>query len=78
MVELSGEYLTPTATAEYLHMSEFTLQRHRMNGTGPTYIKLGHRTLLYRKADVDDWMTARRCDRTKPIDLGELELDGPP
>jgi hypothetical protein len=75
MAELAaGEYMTPTGTAEYLHTSEWTLQRWRMNGTGPTFIKVGHRTLLYRKADVDDWLTARRFDSTKPIDLDELGL----
>ena len=47
------QFLTPRALAERWHVSEKTLERWRMHGTGPAYCKIGGR-VLYALAQVQD------------------------
>jgi hypothetical protein len=46
---LHAQYLIPPRTA----------QRWRQDGTGPKFIRLGRRRVIYRVADVEEWLTAR-------------------
>jgi predicted DNA-binding transcriptional regulator AlpA len=41
--------------AEYLALSVKTMQGYRTRGGGPVYLKLGSRTVRYRKSDLDAW-----------------------
>jgi excisionase family DNA binding protein len=41
--------------AHLLSISERTLERWRMEGVGPAYIKAGRR-VLYRRQDVECWL----------------------
>ena len=41
--------------AAYLHLSPRTLERYRVTGEGPRFLKLGRR-VLYRRADLDTWI----------------------
>jgi excisionase family DNA binding protein len=41
--------------AQLLNVSERTLERWRMEGVGPAYIKAGRR-VLYRRQDVECWL----------------------
>jgi excisionase family DNA binding protein len=51
--------LTQAETANYLRLSERTLERWRVNGSsGPAFVKLGRR-VLYRKSDLDEWIASR-------------------
>ena len=47
---------TPDETAEVLRTSPRTLERRRLDGTGPKFAKLGGR-VLYRPEDVDAWVS---------------------
>jgi predicted DNA-binding transcriptional regulator AlpA len=49
---------TPEA-AEYVHSGQSTLEKKRLTGGGPTFIKLG-RKVVYRRSDLDAWLNARR------------------
>ncbi len=40
-----------------LSISERTLERWRIEGTGPVYIKAGRR-VLYRRDDIEQWLAA--------------------
>ena len=50
-------YLTAREAACYLRLSLSTLAKYRVSGGGPAYVKAG-RKILYRRADLDAWMTA--------------------
>jgi excisionase family DNA binding protein len=45
--------------AEYLGLSKSTLDKLRVTGSGPIYIKLGSR-VLYEEHDLDEYAAARR------------------
>lgn len=47
-----------TETARLVRLSKPTLERLRITGDGPPFLKLG-RAVRYRKADVDGWLASR-------------------
>ena len=52
-------FLTTIEVAERLRISRRTLERMRVDGTGPRYIKVGpgkKSRVLYREADVVAWI----------------------
>jgi len=63
------QHLTPNEAASYLRTGdpdaglgcERTLSRWRRQGTGPAYIRLPGR-IVYRKQDLDAWISARRVE----------------
>ena|SRR2546421_12290157 len=79
------DLLTQPETAEETRLSERTLERHRLAGTGPKFVRLGRR-VLYRLADVEEWIAenicrstseadamAVRCGETQAANSGDLE-----
>jgi excisionase family DNA binding protein len=55
------EKLSPvdtTEAAKILGLSKSTLEKARLYGGGPPFLKLG-RLVKYRPADLDDWLNAR-------------------
>jgi excisionase family DNA binding protein len=46
--------------AEYLGCHVQTTRRLRALGELPPAIRLGHRTLVWRRSDIDDWLEERR------------------
>ena len=44
--------------AAYTHMTKGALANLRSLGTGPTYLRLTAKTIVYRRADVDAWLDA--------------------
>jgi len=53
-------YLTTEELAAFLGgMSPRTLERWRLEGTGPDPISLTAKNILYSRATVDEWMRAR-------------------
>lgn len=56
-------YLSEKMASDYLGLSDKTLQRHRINGTGPQYIKAGGR-VLYDIMDCDEWMESQKVFST--------------
>lgn len=55
--------LSPEQLAEYLSTTTQRLATHRMNGTGPRFIREGRR-ILYRATDVESWLDANTRERT--------------
>jgi hypothetical protein len=53
----TNTYLTQREAAAILRLSERTLERHRLTGTGPKFMKAGRR-VLYRPADIEAWVAA--------------------
>jgi predicted DNA-binding transcriptional regulator AlpA len=56
-------FLDQRQTASLLNLSERTLERFRLEGTGPAYCKFGRR-VMYARADVLSWADARRRTST--------------
>jgi predicted DNA-binding transcriptional regulator AlpA len=59
--------LNQQEAAARLRLSERTLERSRVTGDGPPFVKAGRR-VLYRPADLDEWIAARV--RTSTSDIG--------
>ena len=47
--------------AHYLRSKPRTLEKWRLEGVGPAYVKVGHR-VVYRRADLERWMESRLVD----------------
>ncbi len=56
-------YLTQEEAAAYMRLSPRTLERHRVEGTGSLFVKLGRR-VLYRRLDLDAWAASRTFGST--------------
>ena len=54
---------TPAAAA-YLGLRPPTLEKLRVRGTGPRFVKLGTRTVGYDVGDLDAWLEARKVMST--------------
>ncbi len=53
---------TPEA-AEYVGLSPSTLEKNRVAGQGPRFIRLGGRAVGYDINDLDAWLDKQRDDR---------------
>jgi predicted site-specific integrase-resolvase len=51
--------VTQSRLADLLAVSERTLERWRVEGIGPAYVKAGRR-VLYRMEDVENWLSNSR------------------
>ena len=69
-------YLGPEDAAEYLGLSPKTLQRMRVTGEGPAYVKV-RRRVIYDRLDLDDW-AAKRKRRFTGESIEEPEPDEDP
>jgi excisionase family DNA binding protein len=55
--------LTQRETAAALRLSERTLERLRLTGGGPVYVKCG-RSVRYRESDLEEWIAERVVSST--------------
>jgi predicted DNA-binding transcriptional regulator AlpA len=55
--------LRTPAAADYLGYSESTLEKKRLTGDGPPFIRLG-RAIVYDTRDLDRWLGERRTHST--------------
>jgi predicted DNA-binding transcriptional regulator AlpA len=51
--------LDANEAARFLGLSQSTLAKLRVSGGGPVFCKLGRR-VLYRRVDLDDYLSSRR------------------
>jgi predicted DNA-binding transcriptional regulator AlpA len=56
-------YLTQQEVADHLRLSPRTLERHRLTGTGPKFVKIGRR-VVYRRQDIEAWAGANTFGST--------------
>ena len=52
---MTQRYLRTTDAAQYLGIGQSTLERKRIDGTGPQWRKLGARIVTYAIEDLDAW-----------------------
>jgi predicted DNA-binding transcriptional regulator AlpA len=55
--------LTQRQAAILLCLSERTLERMRLQGTGPSFVK-ANRSVRYRESDIEAWVSARVVSST--------------
>lgn len=58
-------YLNTPEAARLLKISARTLEKHRYQGTGPMFSKIGGR-VIYSREDLDAWPMAFRRRRQEP------------
>jgi predicted DNA-binding transcriptional regulator AlpA len=59
MMTTNSRILNEKDVANWLGTSCNTIQRLRSRGDGPRYIRLSHRRVAYRSADIEEWLSAR-------------------
>lgn len=59
----NAHLLRPTQLASYLGISLPTLARWRLEGAGPSFLKIGSR-VAYRREAVDQWLAKRERSST--------------
>jgi hypothetical protein len=58
-INSAERYLTTVEAAEFVRLSPRTLERFRVEGTGPRFIKAGRgkrARVLYRMRDLREWL----------------------
>jgi hypothetical protein len=55
--------LTQAEAAQELRLSERTLERMRLQGDGPKFVK-ANRRVLYRAEDLESWVVSRLATST--------------
>lgn len=55
-----GDTLSAREAAAALGVAFHTLASYRQRGTGPAFTRVGYRTITYSRADIDEWLAARR------------------
>jgi len=60
---MDKQLLTQQRLSELIDVSERTLERWRVEGSGPVFCRAG-RKVLYRLEDVDEWLAASRRKST--------------
>ena len=63
---MAQQLLTQQLLSELIDVSERTLERWRVEGTGPVFCRAG-RKVLYRLEDVEDWLAASRRKSTSEV-----------
>lgn len=58
--------LTESQAAQLVGLSARTLERFRIQGAGPRFLKLGRR-VFYSQTDLLAWLDSRRCERTSDV-----------
>lgn len=58
------EILLTREAAAHLRAAESTLEKWRIRGDGPPFIRIGSRKVGYLRADLDRWLEGRRCRST--------------
>lgn len=70
-----NDLLDTEAAAAYVRLSPRTLERYRVTGEGPVYLKLGRR-VFYRVRDLDLWLDEKRRRSTSDPGPGERRPNG--
>lgn len=53
--KMAAKYLRTPDAAEYLGIGQSTLERKRIDGTGPVFRRLGGKIITYCIDDLDAW-----------------------
>lgn len=60
MNSVPTRHLRTREAASYLGLGKSTLEKLRLTGLGPVYVKAGPRVVIYDLQDLDAWLATRR------------------
>jgi excisionase family DNA binding protein len=63
--------LTQDECAEYLKLSVRTVERLRVSGAGPKFLRIRH-SVRYRPADVEEWLASQVVSSTSEQIAGDV------
>ena len=66
--------LNTQQAAEYLGLAVTTLEKFRVYGNGPAFLRLGKRSVRYRPLDLDAWVESRIRTSTSDTGLGHVPI----
>jgi predicted DNA-binding transcriptional regulator AlpA len=55
------------AAATYIGLAKSTLNKMRMTGGGPRFLKLSARRVVYDTQDLDEWLVSKRRRTTSDL-----------
>lgn len=61
MGKLNETFLNTTEAAQFLKVSPRTIEKWRITGEGPEFLRLGRRRVVYRPEDLESWAETGRC-----------------
>jgi hypothetical protein len=62
------ENMRPKKAAQYLGLSQAFLDQARCSGTGPRFVRVSRTCILYRKSDLDLFLSSRLFTSTAEAD----------
>ena len=62
--DMENGLLSEKQAADFLQLTPRALQAWRTRGGGPSYLRIGHRTVRYLRADLEDFLESRRFSNT--------------
>ena len=68
---MNAQYLVQAEAADFLRISERTLERWRVEGNGPRFRKFGRR-IVYAQGDLETWADGRcyqSTSATEPLSV---------
>ena len=68
-VPIGSELLTVKEAARHLRVSKSYLDKLRVYGGGPAFLRIGKRKILYAVSDLDAWAASRRYGSTSEYGL---------
>jgi predicted DNA-binding transcriptional regulator AlpA len=68
---MRSENLTTIEAAAWLGLAKSTLEKARVTGAGPMFLKLG-RAVRYRREDLESWALARKVVSTS--EFGQVRV----
>ncbi len=69
-VGMEREFFTEKETADFLGLARQTLSNWRFQKVGPDFVRVGNRSIRYRRGDVERWADSRRV---RPAEEGRRE-----
>ena len=65
-------YLTQREAAKFLRLSTRTLERYRIDGSGPRFVRTSRRgRILYARGELAAWAEARTFSNTSEADAAD-------
>ena len=58
-MDQATEYLTDAQFCGQMNITPRTSNEWRRQNTGPAYVRVGPRRILYRRSDVETWLASR-------------------
>jgi len=61
---MESKVLRTERAASYCGLAPSTMEKQRLTGGGPTFVRLTGRAVGYLVADLDEWIASRRAAST--------------